>query len=414
MKRRTFLYTAACSSLAAVMGSRITNLAFAADSAARPDNLLVLVFLRGGCDSLNLVGPANDKDYIAARPEYLRVTDKGKYEGITLKNSYAGVDMRLHPKAAALREIYDSGDLAIIHGCGLTNGTRSHFEAQDMMERGVSDQKKVGISSGWLTRTLDALRPGGLLPAVAIGGEIPDSLLHSKIAVSMEEARQFGYGNKTQLALLKRLYTGKDSIHRVGKLTLDTITTLQGKLPRNSDGEVIDYQPEASASFENTGDLGDSLRALAQLAKMDTGLRVATIDYDGWDTHQYQNDTFNNLTDDLSRSLSAFYNDMSRFRQQLTIVVHSEFGRRLKSNQSDGTDHGHGGVNFVIGGGINGGKIYGDWKGLANEHLDHGADLAVTTDYRTVLHEVLTKRVGLADAKSIFPDFAVGKALGLA
>jgi len=409
MNRRHFL----CSSLAAVTGSRITNLAFAADSAARPENLLVVVFLRGGCDGLNLVGPANDKDYIAARPEYLRVTDKGKYEGLTLKNGYAGIDMRLHPKAAALRELYDSGDLAIIHGCGLTNGTRSHFEAQDMMERGVADKKNVGIDSGWLTRTLDVLQPSGLLPAVAIGGEMPDSLLHSKIAVSMQEARQFGYGRKTQLELLKRLYNGKESIHNVGKLTLDTITTLQGKLPRNADGDLIDYKPDANANFEDTGDLGDSLQALAQLAKMDTGLRVATVDYDGWDTHQYQNDTFNNLTEELSRALMAFYNDMSRFRQQMTIVVHSEFGRRLKSNQSDGTDHGHGGVNFVIGGGIKGGKMYGDWKGLANEHLDHGADLAVTTDYRDVLNEVLTKRIGLADTKSIFPGFEAKNLLGI-
>lgn len=395
-------------------GSRITNVAFAADSAARPDHLLIVLFLRGGCDGLNLVGPTNDQAYIDARPEYLRLTDKGQYAGLALNNGFANVDMRLHPQAAGLHELYQSGDLAIIHGCGLTNGTRSHFEAQDMMERGVAEQKNAGIGSGWLTRTLDALRPSGLLPAVAIGGEMPDSLLHSKVAVSMKEARQFGYGREAQVNMLKRLYSGKENIHRVGKLTLDTITTLQGKLPRDADGDVIDYQPEASANFENTGDLGDSLQALAQLAKMDTGLRIATIDYGGWDTHQYQSDEFSDLTDELSRYLAAFYNDMSRFRQRMTIVVHSEFGRRLKANQSDGTDHGHGGVNFVIGGGIKGGKIYGDWKGLSNEHLDHGADLAVTTDYRTVLTEVLTQRVGLTNTTSIFPGFEMKKPLGLA
>jgi len=115
----------------------------------------------------------------------------------------------------------------------------------------------------------------------------------------------------------------------------------------------------------------------------------------------------------MSRSLMAFYNDMRRFQKQMTIVVHSEFGRRLKSNQSDGTDHGHGGVHMVLGGGIKGGKLYGDWKGLANEQLDHGADLAVTTDYRAVLHEVLANRVGLADTKGIFPGFEVNNALGI-
>lgn len=412
MKRRQFFQT--CSgSLASIAGSRITNLAYATDVASAPDNLLVVLFLRGGCDGLNLVAPVNDKSYIAARPEHLRLTDKGKHEGLTLKNSYAGVDMRLHPKAAALRELYDQGDLALIHGCGLTNGTRSHFEAQDMMERGVADQKNLNMGSGWLTRTIEALQPAGLLPVVAIGGELPDSLLHSKLAVSMHQARQFGYGREEQVDLLKRLYSGNESIHRVGKLTLDTITTLQSKLPRDSNGNTIDYQPEANISYENTGDLGENLQALAQLAKMDTGLRVATVDYGGWDTHQYQEEEFSDLTEELSRALMAFYNDMSRFHKKMTIVVHSEFGRRLKSNQSDGTDHGHGGVNMVIGGGIKGGKLYGEWKGLANEHLDQGADLAVTTDYRTVLNEVLTKRVGLADTKSIFPGFEMKKALGV-
>jgi len=413
MKRRSFLQTACTSAIAAMAGSRITNLAFAADSAARPDHLLVVLFLRGGCDGLNLVAPVNDKHYIAARPESLRLTDKGEYAGLTLKNAYAGLDMRLHPKAAALRELYDSGDLAIIHGCGLTNGTRSHFEAQDMMERGVADQKNISNGSGWLTRTIEALQPGGLLPAVAIGGELPDSLLHSKVAVSMHEARQFGYGYDNQVAVLKRLYTGSAGIHRVGKLTLDTITTLQGKLPRDKDGDVIDYQPEPKVSYDENSDLDENLQALAQIAKMDTGLRVATVDYGGWDTHQYQEDEFSDLVDELSRGLMAFYNDMSRFQKQMTIVVHSEFGRRLKSNQSYGTDHGHGGVHMVLGGGIKGGKLYGEWKGLANEQLDHGADLAVTTDYRAVLQEVLVNRVGLADTKGIFPGFEVKNALGI-
>jgi uncharacterized protein (DUF1501 family) len=229
----------------------------------------------------------------------------------------------------------------------------------------------------------------------------------------MSKARQFGYGSDDQVALLKRLYSGSGSIHRVGKLTLDTITTLQSKLPRDKQGKVIDYQPDANISYKETGRLGENLQALAQLAKMDTGLRVATVDYDGWDTHQYQQNTFSRLTEEMSRAIMTFYNDMSRFHQNMTIVVHSEFGRRLKSNQSGGTDHGHGGVNMVLGGGVKGGRIYGDWKGLANEHLDHGADLAVTTDYRSVLSEVLSKRMGLAETKAIFPDFEMKNPLGI-
>jgi uncharacterized protein (DUF1501 family) len=146
---------------------------------------------------------------------------------------------------------------------------------------------------------------------------------------------------------------------------------------------------------------------------MDAGLRVATVDYDGWDTHEGQEYRFGELVSEMSRALSAFYNDMSRFHSKMTVVVHTEFGRRLKSNQSEGTDHGYGGVHMVLGNGVKGGKLHGEWKGLANENLDEGADLAITTDYRTVLNEVLTKRVGLADTKSIFPGFEIKKTLGI-
>ncbi|MFN7560649.1 MAG: DUF1501 domain-containing protein [Prosthecobacter sp.] len=409
MKRRTFLSTA----LASLATSRITSLTYAADAAQSRDHLLVVLFLRGGCDGLNLLGPANDKDYIAARPESLRVTDAGKFEGLSLKNGYNGIDMRLHKEAAPLKELYDSGHLAMIHACGLQNGSRSHFEAQDMMERGVADQKDISIASGWLTRTIEALSPKGLLPAVAVGGELPDSLLHSKVAVSMNEARNFTYGHEKQVALLKRLYEGRERIHRTGKLTLDTITALQSKLPRDGDGNVQDYTPEKGISYDNTGSLGESLRNLAQIAKMDAGLRVATVDYDGWDTHESQEYRFNELVSEFGRALQMFYNDMSRFHSRMTIVVHTEFGRRLKSNQSEGTDHGYGGVHMVLGQGIKGGRLHGEWRGLANEHLDEGADLAITTDYRTLLSEVLTKRVGLDDVKNIFPGFAMPKALGI-
>lgn len=409
MRRRHFL----CSSLAALTGSRISSLTFAADAPQSRDHLLVVLFLRGGCDGLHLLGPANDKDYIAARPEWLRVTESGKFEGLALKNGFNGVDMRLHKEAGALKELYDSGHLAMVHACGLQNGTRSHFEAQDMMERGVADQKDISVASGWLTRTIEALSPRGLLPAVAVGGELPDLLLHSKVAVSMTEARDFNYGHERQVALLKRLYEGRESIHRTGKLTLDTITALQTKLPRDGDGNVQDYTPEKGVSYEDIGGLGDSLRSLAQIAKMDAGLRVATVDYDGWDTHESQEYRFNEQVSELSRALAAFYNDMSRFHSKMTIVVHTEFGRRLKSNQSEGTDHGYGGVHMVLGSGVKGGRLYGDWRGLANEHLDEGADLAITTDYRTLLTEVLTKRVGIDDVKSIFPGFEMKQALGI-
>ena len=125
---------------------------------------------------------------------------------------------------------------------------------------------------------------------------------------------------------------------------------------------------------------------------MEVGLRAAAIDFGGWDTHQNQPNYFPTLVEQLSTALAAFYNDMSRFHNRLTVVAMSEFGRRLKSNRSSGTDHGHGNVLLALGSGVNGGRIFGTWPGLATEQLDSRADLAVTTDYRTVLCELLARR----------------------
>ncbi|MBX9851844.1 MAG: DUF1501 domain-containing protein, partial [Cytophagaceae bacterium] len=160
-------------------------------------------------------------------------------------------------------------------------------------------------------------------------------------------------------------------------------------------------------------DLSKSFKAVAQLIKMDVGLKVATVDYDGWDMHDGQEWKFPKWIEALSRNLQAFYNDINAYQNKVTVVLMTEFGRRLKANKSGGTDHGHGSVMMVLGGNVNGGKMYGKWPGLANEQLDNGVDLAVTTDYRTVLSEVLLKRKLINDHKIIFPKFEGYSGLGI-
>jgi uncharacterized protein (DUF1501 family) len=152
--------------------------------------------------------------------------------------------------------------------------------------------------------------------------------------------------------------------------------------------------PANNASYptETGAELSNALKTAAQLIKLDLGIQVVTVDYGDWDTHINQAYRFPELVKGLSQSLAAFYNDLSQQRQRLTVVVMSEFGRRLKSNQSNGTDHGYGGMMMALGGQVNGGRIYGEWKGLSSENLDDGADLAITTDYRAVLSEILVKR----------------------
>ncbi len=415
LTRREFMV--GCSAaIAAMAGGRIGNLVFAQDSAAAAQrDILVVVFLRGGCDSLNLVAPTNDANYVAARNS-LRVNES---EGLDLKNpAQASAGFKFHPNAGGLKELYDSNAMAIIHACGLTNGTRSHFDAMDYIERGTPDNKTT--PTGWITRMLTHIAPDGLIPAFTSGSSVPDSLLSSTYAIAVgQNVANFNLRNsprryaERQTQILKQLYQNGDSpVHLGGLATLEAIETVQNKLPRDSDGRIIDYEPEPDAEYTQ-GRLSDALERIAQIIKLDVGLQVATVDFGGWDTHDSQDRVFPSRVEELAGSLNAFYNDLSAFHGRLTVVVMSEFGRRLKENRNGGTDHGHGGMLMVMGGNVEGGQMHGTWPGLANEQLDRGVDLAVATDFRTVLSEIAIRRMATPYLSDIFPGFTNYQPLGV-
>lgn len=407
LTRREFMV--GCSAaIAAMAGGRIGNLVFAQDSAAAAQrDILVVVFLRGGCDSLNLIAPTSDVNYVAARSS-LRVTEA---EGLELKNPVqATAGFKFHPAAGGLKELYDGNALAIIHACGLTNGTRSHFDAMDYIERGTPDNKNT--PTGWITRMLTRMAPEGLIPAFASGSSVPDSLLNSTYAIAVgQKVQDFALRNspgryaERQTQILKQLYQQGDlPLHQSGLATLEAIETVQNKLPRDSEGNVIDYEPEPDAEYTEGG-LSDALRRIAQIIKLDIGLQVATVDFGGWDTHDSQDRVFPDRVEELSRSLNAFYDDLAAYHGRLTVVVMSEFGRRLKENRNGGTDHGHGGLLMLLGGNVQGGRMHGTWPGLANEQLDRGVDLTVATDFRTVLSEIAIRRMATPYLSEIFPGF---------
>jgi len=383
------------------------------------DEMLVVIFLRGGSDGLNLIGPSADAVYRTERRPETRVERDGDNPGLVLKNTLADVDFRFHYKAQPLKDLYDAGHLGIIHACGLTNGTRSHFDATDFMERGTPENKNT--SSGWLSRFVATQQWSGPIPTISTSNSLPISLLaaHDAIAVPNAKKMQLQGDARFQIlreSLLKDAYTGHTPVMENGARSLGVLDIFAQRLPKDDHGHVIDYTPAANANYPTdgyTGELTNSLKTIAQIAKMDVGLHVATADYGGWDTHISQNGRFPNLVDTLSRSLAAFWRDMEPFQDRLTVVVMSEFGRRLKSNDSGGTDHGHGNAMLVLGGHVNGGNIYGVWPGLATEQLDNQVDLAVTTDYRTVLSEITAKRFGLAHSESVFPGFTSFKPLGI-
>lgn len=369
------------------------------------EEILVVVFLRGGCDALNFIAPMGNRYYADARIPELCVPEKGNF---ALKNGLDGLDFNIHPKAVALKELYDSGDLAVIHATGLSNGTRSHFEAMSLIEQGLV--KNQGSAKGWMARYFETIEATGNLSGVAVGNNgLPISFLGYQQAVSIDNVQEFKViGEPVMQEVLKNFYRGESLLHQTGQQTLHTINRIQHHLKKDRHGEVKRYHPDHGVTYPDkwfVNDFSNSLKNLAQLIKMDMGVHLATIEYDGWDHHQNQMYRFPQHLEGFSSALAAFYNDLSNYHSRTTIVVMSEFGRRLKSNRSGGTDHGYGGLTLVLGGNVKGGKMYGKWPGLATDELDNGVDLAVTTDYRTVLSEVLNKRLQAKKLDFIFPTF---------
>ncbi len=371
------------------------------------DPILVVLFLRGGADGLNFVCPASDENLIAARPEDLRVVRRGNGAGRAIAQGVADVDFRFHPNLSDFADLYEAGDLSLIHASGLTEATRSHFDAEARIERGLlGTNLPPGDPSGWIGRWLAAAGPGGPMPALAVGTAQPASLLGANVAVSESLGDlMVASGHWLAPALRARLASGFGD-H--GPLTAPIAGLLQlsqmigQRLWSEADQTLLTYVP-AVPYPENP--LTPSLMTVAQAIKQDMGLRVATVDFASWDTHVLQSGQFAEQTAWLSQSVMAFWRDLGPLQQDVSLVVMSEFGRRLRSNSAGGTDHGRGNVMFVLGPQAKGGRMVGRWPGLDNEALEEGADLAVVTDYRAVLSELLTGHMGLADAAQVFPGY---------
>ncbi|HXA01391.1 MAG TPA: DUF1501 domain-containing protein, partial [Cytophagaceae bacterium] len=246
------------------------------------------------------------------------------------------------------------------------------------------------------------------VPAFAIGNVAPASLLGTMDLLNLTEIKDLQLDwNSKMLKVLSNMYEdGTSLVHQSGKGALDNIDHIKAALTDNMslDHYTVDHDAEYPSDWPGD-ELAKSFKSVAQLIKMEVGLKVATVDFDGWDMHDGQEWRFKKMTDALSRNIVAFYNDIHKYHKKTTIVAMSEFGRRLKANRNGGTDHGYGGLMMVLGGNVKGGRMYGNWPGLASDQLDKGVDLAITTDYRNVLTEILLKRKLVSDYSSIFPKF---------
>jgi uncharacterized protein (DUF1501 family) len=419
--RRSLIQGAAlglASGLAPLPGLR--RLLFAAD--AKSDGILVLLHLRGGCDGLNLLSPVSDADFIEARNSDLRVPAEGNEAGhLVVHSQVAAPEFRLHTSAGALAELSDAKHLAFVHASGLIDTTRSHFVATDMIEHGVADSTSLNRTpTGWLTRAMPsgerAAAGNNVVRGVSTSSAPSGAWVGESNAISVADLSNglAAPGGQSTGKVLEQLYGSTDgAVAAAGRLTLQSMAMIDTRLVRDAHGKYVAYAPEPGVNYDVAYELGRPLKTLAQLIKMDLGLRAATVDLGGWDTHEYQAGRFRNQVERLSQGLGAFYNDMARYQDRIIVVIITEFGRRLRSNRSNGTDHGRGSVMMVLGGKVAGGKIYGRWPGLKAQQLEEGVDLAVVNDYRQSLSEAIAQWRGQPLEPDLFPGFKPLPSLGL-
>lgn len=379
---------------------------------ARKGKILICIFQRGAADALNMIVPHGDAAYYAMRPTIAIARPKaGARETAIDLDGFFG----LHPSLEPLASLWHRGLLAPIHAVGSPSATRSHFDAQDFMESGTPDRR--GTPDGWLNRYLAAEGTCAECAApspfrgVALSQTTPRIMQGPAPTIAMASLDAFTVrATGSDVQRLEALYrTGSaDLVHGAGQETFDAVKMLRSANPRR-------YAPEHGAAYPRSP-FGQSLRQIAQLIKANVGLEVAFADVGGWDTHVNQGGATGQLANrlgDFARSVSALVTDLGDRLEDVTILTMSEFGRMAQQNGNGGTDHGHAGAMFVIGGSVRGGRVHGRWPGLAREQLYEGRDLALTTDFRTVFSEIVVGHLGAPNAGSIFPEFAGPAGLGV-
>ena len=404
--------------------------AFAADDQrntrkAGGKKVMVCIFLRGAVDGLSVVVPHGDADYYKLRS----VANNGIALARTGDGGVIDLDgtFGLNPALAALKPIFDAGHMAPIQAVGSPNATRSHFDAQDYMESAAPGNKAV--TSGWLARVSaqcpEDTSQGKQIQTVAMTARLPRSLEGDPDALAIADLATFGVGRgmsaggggkagarrasapmsagSNNNGGFEALYDGAvgDVLHGTGQETFEAIKILSSLDPNK-------YAPSGRANYGNS-QLGRSLKQIAQLIKADVGTEIAFAEVGGWDTHANQGGFNGQLARNLGnvgQALAAFYADMGDRMGDITVLTMSEFGRTARQNGNGGTDHGHGTCFLALGGDVAGGKVLGQWPGLAPDKLYENRDLAVTTDFRSVFAEIADKHLGLKDMKAVFPGFA--------
>jgi uncharacterized protein (DUF1501 family) len=401
----------AAAAAASVGGELLSSrLAYAADpTTGSPTSyggdVLVVLSLHGGVDGLSVIPPIGDPDYAKLRPT------------IGIPSSLAlplGGVFGMHPALAPIKPLYDSGKLAVVHAVGQPTGTRSHFKDSEEIERAAPG---TTLRTGWLDRVLGVRGVGTAFQAAQLGSSmLPGSLIGPCPDLAMTSIDSFALniwdGYRPQFTqALAAMHAGVD--HPVAQQAATTLAALSTTATMKTAG----YTP-ANGTVYPTSALGNALKDLARLIKQNVGLQVATLDYGNWDMHSglgKPGDTtgwMHRQLADVAACLAAFAKDLGTGMNGVSLVTLTEFGRRAHENGDGGLDHGYGQAVLALGGGLRGGQVYGRWPGLAPANLDNG-DVAMATDYRQILTELLQKRCAVGSISDIFPGLTPAP-LGLA
>jgi uncharacterized protein (DUF1501 family) len=371
----------------------------------KKNKILVCIFQRGAMDGLMAVTPFND-DYLKnARPTlFMSAAKTGTGTPLIDLDGRFG----LHPAMNAFESLFRDKRLAIVHGIGSPNNTRSHFDAQDYMESGTPFNK--GTGSGWLNRAIGLLGHDATpFQAVSLTSSMPRSFYGDNPSLAISNLQDFSIqmrGNPMATNMVAKSFedlydqTSSSLLNKTGKESFDAVKMLQKT-------DVKNYKPENNVVYP-TSALGNAMKQIAQLIKMDVGMEVAFAESGGWDTHFNQGTelgVFARNATDLSTCITAFWKDISAYQDEVTLMTMTEFGRTVKQNGTGGTDHGRASCNFILGNDVNGGIVHGNIKPLAVENLEDGRDLAVSTDFRSVFSEVADKHLKINNDTVLFPEW---------
>ncbi|MEH2177613.1 DUF1501 domain-containing protein [Nostoc sp.] len=399
MKRRDFLIQGRIFSAAAI--AAVSSNAWVARSATQNSDRqrLIVIFLRGAVDGLNIVVPYLETAYYQARPQ-IAIPQPGKEGGVIDLDGRFG----LHPALASVIPFWQQNSLAFVHACGSPDPTRSHFDAQQYMENATPGDKHT--QDGWMNRLLGVISQKTPIQAVSVGETTPwifsGRMPVANIASGRNANRPLAIDRPQLAAAFDQLYVGNDALSQ---------TYHQGRMVRQTIVNDLDSEMKMANNGAPSPDaFANDAQRLARLMLKDSRIELGFMALGGWDTHVNQGNTQGQLARNLKKlgsGLAALVNGLGSVYQNTTIVVMSEFGRTVKQNDNGGTDHGHGNVMWVLGGQIRGGKVYGEWPGLSTAQLYQGRDLAVTTDFRDVISAVLSDHLHLNEVKlnQVLPNY---------